>query len=109
LKTPQDRDYFTRHGLHLNGQGKEIITSQLATIIGELIQLTEVIPIKLVWISNQATPLQLVISCVGNEFNNIHPKDVMEDGCNVEEPKVGRASNRQKAPSSRTNDFLWQF
>jgi hypothetical protein len=35
LKTPQDRDYFTRHGLHLNGQGKEIFYSQLATTVGE--------------------------------------------------------------------------
>jgi hypothetical protein len=96
LKTPQDRDYFTRRGLHLNGQGKEIISSQLATITGELFQLTEVIPIILGWISNQATALELVTSCVGNEFNNIHPKDVMEDGCNAEEPEVGSASNRQK-------------
>jgi hypothetical protein len=55
LKTPQDRDYFTRHGLHLNGQGKEIITNQLATIMGEFFQLTEVIPIKLGWINNQTT------------------------------------------------------
>jgi hypothetical protein len=23
LRTPQDRDYFTRHGLHLNGQGEK--------------------------------------------------------------------------------------
>jgi hypothetical protein len=89
-------------------RGKKNISSQLATIIGERFQLTEVIPIKLGWIRNQATAVELVTSCVGNEFNNIHPKDVI--GCNVEELKVGRASNRQKkVPTSRTDDFLWQF
>jgi hypothetical protein len=36
LETPQDRDYSTRHGLHLNGQGNEIIGSLLASSIGEL-------------------------------------------------------------------------
>jgi hypothetical protein len=45
LKAPQDKDYFSRHGLHLNGQGKENIGSQLATSIGELFQHSEVLPI----------------------------------------------------------------
>jgi hypothetical protein len=79
LKTPQDRYYFTRHGLHLNGQSKEIISSELATVTGELFQLTEVIPIKLGWISNQATAIELVTSCVGSEFNNIRPKPIIAE------------------------------
>jgi hypothetical protein len=75
-----------------------------------LFQPTEVIPIKLGWISNQAAALELVTSCAGKEFGNIRPKDVMEDGCNVEDTKAGRASDRQKkVPPSRTDDLYGNF
>jgi hypothetical protein len=57
LKIPQDRDQFTRHGLHLSEQSKEIICSQLASVIGELFQHIEVLPITLGWENNQATTL----------------------------------------------------
>jgi hypothetical protein len=36
LESPQDRDYFTRHGLHYDGHGKDIICSQLALSITSL-------------------------------------------------------------------------
>jgi hypothetical protein len=71
FKIPHDKDYFTRHGLHLNGQGKEIICSQLAPIIERLFQPTEVMPITLGWINNQKTSLQIETSIVGNDFNDI--------------------------------------
>jgi hypothetical protein len=36
LEIPQERDHFTRHRFHFNGEGKEIICNQLALIIGKL-------------------------------------------------------------------------
>jgi hypothetical protein len=49
-------------------------------------------------------------SIAGNDFHNMWPKDDVEDGFKAEEPKVCRASNRQrKVPSNRTDDFLWQI
>jgi lysophospholipase L1-like esterase len=40
LESPQNRDYFTRHGLHYNGYGKDIICSHLASSIKNLLQHT---------------------------------------------------------------------
>jgi hypothetical protein len=42
-------DCFTRHGLHFNGYGKDMICSQLALTIKNLFQHTEASRISLVW------------------------------------------------------------
>jgi 23S rRNA pseudoU1915 N3-methylase RlmH len=110
LETPQDRGYYTRHGLHLNGRGKEIICRQLASVIDRLFQPIEVIPITLDWNSNQVMSLELEATPVNSDLDNTWSKDDIEDECEVEESKVCRVSNRQKkVPVDRTDDFLWQI
>jgi hypothetical protein len=110
LETPQDRGYYTRHELHLNGRGKEIICRQLASVIDGLFQPIEVIPITLDWNSNQAMLLELEATSVNSDLDNTWSKDNIEDRCKVEEPKVCRVSNRQKkVPDNRTDDFYGKF
>jgi hypothetical protein len=38
LKIENNKEYFTKHGLHLNGFGKEVICKQLAAIIEGMFQ-----------------------------------------------------------------------
>jgi hypothetical protein len=96
LKTPQGRDYFTRHGLHLNGQGKEIIGSQLASSIGELFQHIEVLPITLGCVDNQADELEMKTSIICNDFNNVLLNEVIDDSKKGKVNNACRTSNRQK-------------
>jgi hypothetical protein len=110
LEIPQDSDHFTRHGLHFNGQGKENICSQLASIIGELFQHTEVLPISLGWENNQAVTLERETSITCNYINNVVLNDDVGDSRKEKESNVTRTSNRQKkVPINRTDDFLWQI
>jgi hypothetical protein len=43
------RDLFTRHGLHLNAQGKEHIASREVTVINDLFSINKSLPIVLKW------------------------------------------------------------
>ncbi|PNF32780.1 hypothetical protein B7P43_G04509 [Cryptotermes secundus] len=80
LEIPQDRDYFTRHGLHLNGKGKEIICTQLSAIIGKLFQHIEFSPITLGWENNQDITLEKESSIAYNDLNDAQLNDdVYED------------------------------
>jgi hypothetical protein len=118
LEIDQDRKYFTKHGEHLNGQGKENICRQLASIIGENFQSSEVTPISLGWKKNQtvvmeartidthndscenpkkAIYLSSVTDCSKNSL-----KDV-DTSCSIRYPK----STRRKKPCARSDDFLW--
>ena len=45
INIDQNREYFTKHELHLNSLGKEVICKQIATIIDKLLQSEKVLPI----------------------------------------------------------------
>jgi hypothetical protein len=49
LESPLNREYFTRHGLHYNGYGKDILCNQIALSVKNLFQHTETPPISLGW------------------------------------------------------------
>jgi hypothetical protein len=49
IESPQNRGYFTRHGLHYNGYGKEILCNLIALNVKNLFQHTETPPICLGW------------------------------------------------------------
>jgi hypothetical protein len=40
-----DRNYFTRHGMHLNHKGKELYSQQLATIVEKVCSKEQTVPI----------------------------------------------------------------
>jgi hypothetical protein len=40
FKTENNKEYFTKHGLHLNGFGNEVICKQLAAIFEGMFQYT---------------------------------------------------------------------
>jgi hypothetical protein len=108
VETPRERGYYTRHGLHLNGQGKEIICQQLARITDELFRPIEDIPIVLDWNVDQIVSEELKASTTKSDIINSWSMSNIKDGCKIVEPKVCRVSNRKrKVPVNKTDDFLW--
>lgn len=59
IDVDQNRQYFTKQGLHLNGLGKEIICKQIATIIDKLFPTERVLPICIYWETNQTGRIAL--------------------------------------------------
>jgi len=49
FKIENNKEYFTKHGLLLNGFGKEVICKQFAAIIEGMFQHTKDIPIFMNW------------------------------------------------------------
>jgi hypothetical protein len=96
LETPQDREYFTRHGLHLNGYGKEAICRQLALSIGKLYQHTETPPISLSWEDKLAISTERTASRICNNLSNTVLNDGTEDSSKLNEHDAYRISRRQK-------------
>jgi hypothetical protein len=71
LESPQSRNYFTRHGHHYNGYGKDIICSQLALSITKLFQYTEIPPISLGWDDKPPGLAEIITPVNGKECSNI--------------------------------------
>jgi hypothetical protein len=68
LETDLEREYFTKHGLHLNSSGKECIAPRLATVVKSFFNKEKMSPIFLQWkdntmISNENRNDSYVTSC----------------------------------------------
>lgn len=95
LEIAQNREYFTRHGLHLNSQGKENICEQLALSIEKLFQHSVLTPISLGWDNNQnivETRATITHNDSNNDPNNMVLDDVVNATIKGEEPNVCRKS-----------------
>jgi hypothetical protein len=44
-----DREQYTRHGLHMNKKGKELVTNRLVTVIKGTFMKNKGIPISAIW------------------------------------------------------------
>jgi hypothetical protein len=108
LEINPNREFFTLHGLHLNGRGKEKvakqIAAQLSTILGKKVEG----PISLGWKSDltkgvSTTILENRSETLINKENEINQADTPNS-----EVSCPRTSNRQKkVPVTRKNYFLW--
>lgn len=107
LDSPQNRDYFTRHGLHYNGFGKDIICSQLALSIKNLFQHIKTPPISLGWEDKPPVLVEIIAPGTCNEPSKTVP-NVVEENSKLNEHNTYRTSTRRKKlPVNRTDDFLW--
>ena len=52
LETNLEREYFTKHGLHLNSAGKECITLRLSMMVKSCLNKKRMSPIRLKWKNN---------------------------------------------------------
>jgi len=130
------REYFTNHGMHLNGRGKRRGSKQLAPVISKLTAVEAITPISLGWIvdhdlvmSNNVTTNETEI--LGNDGSMKEPKDeadtqITEDqhvkmtggvSSDLVESVTSSKDNNvniltksrrpRKAPIVRSNVFLW--
>jgi cell fate (sporulation/competence/biofilm development) regulator YmcA (YheA/YmcA/DUF963 family) len=49
IEVTSDRHHYTKHGLHLNGKGKEEAAKTTASSIKEIFKLQKKYPIKMSW------------------------------------------------------------
>ena len=93
LEANLDRNYFTRHGMHLNSKGKELYSKQLATIVEKIFRKEQLVPISIPWDVPFLVP------------NDTETQDLNTDG------KISEAAessqHRRKCPVRRNPDFLW--
>ena len=93
-----DRQLFTKHGMHLNKTGKEMVTKHIAAMCIKILQTKQnIIPISMSW----------------KEFGNHKVSQetdkslVMKDSENGIEEKGSVSRKLRKAPAKLSEDFLW--
>jgi hypothetical protein len=104
-----DRRYYTRHGLHLNSQGKEWLAKQIAKKIELLIEIASkvnpAIPLK--WLDEPASLINSI-----NSINRLTSDSNTSEGMIPTSQAIiytRRTSNRnKKVPITMSNDFLWR-
>jgi hypothetical protein len=87
------RGHFTRHGLHMNGMGKEKMARKISEVVKKMVTRKEETPITLVW-----------------KDKSVGKSGGMEEKCDVSEKKeieVRTSGRKRKQPVARRDDFLW--
>jgi len=113
VDTDLDRQFFTRHGMHLNKRGKEWLAKLLVTHISRLgsdkarISKKIVLKCKYELITDQHPEINMTTTSPPAQINNINNKNQIDT--THKEIVVARTSNRQKRqPITRNKDFLWK-
>jgi hypothetical protein len=116
LETDLERNYFTKHGLHLNSFGKEYIAIRLATVVKNLFHIERMSPIALQWKEDSPVSSNKVESTPQTQPPH-SPKESSTNENSIESepndhtqtmPIEEKESNRtKKAPLTRSDNFLW--
>jgi hypothetical protein len=102
LESPQSRDYFTRHGLHYNGYGKDIIYTELALSIRKLFQCTELPHISLGWDEKPPVLVEIITAVTCKESSNT-VSNVEVDNMKLNEHKAYRITEELRGFSLQAN------
>ena len=90
LKTDNDRDLFTNHGLHLNKLGKQLVHYQIASFLCYVFEPKNIVPITLKWYET-------------------HEDDNLTYDENIVQTTKRNLYHNRKPPVTRSKDFLWQI
>jgi len=122
LETGLEREYFTKHGMHLNSSGKECIAQKLAIVIRNFLTKERRSPSKLHWEDlkgNKSHILRCNIGTAPQSQPSTSPEESLERESqdadaspkkeNEDEVKTDHSqlTKRQRKPASRHQDFLW--
>jgi hypothetical protein len=119
----QNREYFTKHGLHFNGLAKEVFCKQIANVIDQLFQTKEILPTCMNWEIDQLDRISTNKINISNESQrtNGQNKEKMLKQTIAMDNKTNsldnfsltntncRTSSRQWKVPSNNNDLLWKF
>jgi len=135
LECNYNREYFTNHGMHLNGRGKRLVSKQLASEISKLTVIEAIAPISLGWkveqehmVSSNVVNNETDIVGIDNpikELKDEADKQVIEDQHDKETSGISanslntetvtnnnnaeiptKSKRLRKAPIARSNDFF---
>ena len=105
LETLLDRKYFTKHGQHLNLQGKEQISMKLTMVIKEIFTKKQSSPICLQW--KDSTSERLKSRSTETEERVVHP-EVLNHSNLDKLSRISHPSKCQRKNAALINpDFLW--
>jgi lysophospholipase L1-like esterase len=123
IKAEMERRYYTRHGLHLNMSGKEIMANKLITVIQETIGMQtkkDIIPMPwkntLQEHSRQESQDKSTSNITLNENTYLHngkernredPMRSKENHANNPGQELEYCNRRKRRPPTRNEDFLW--
>jgi hypothetical protein len=100
------RRYYTRHGLHLNSQGKEWLAKQIVKQIELLIEnaskVNPAIPLK--WLDESTT---LINNNIRLTSDSNTAEGMIPTSQSLNNPRRTSSRNK-KVPITMSNDFLWQ-
>jgi hypothetical protein len=108
LEVELQRKHFTRHGQHLNYSGKELVSSELAKSIEQLLNKMKTAPLQIQWKddnldihSKTVNPMGL---CSNEDSLDSSKSDVGKTKSNN---KTNASMRPRKVPVMRSNDSLW--
>jgi len=90
LKTDNDRNLFTNHGLHLNTLGKQLVHYQIASFFCHVFEPKNITPITLKWYET-------------------HEDDNLTYDENIVQTTKRNLCHNRKPPGTRSKEFLWQI
>ena len=93
LEVSADRNYFTKHGMHLNSKGKELYSQHLAKIVKNILRKEQAIPIVIPWID---PPLVSINTEIQDHLTAENRAGSIET-----------TLHRRNCPVRRNPDFLW--
>ena len=89
-----NRDHYTRHGLHMNGKGKDWLARRTVDTINKLFVNQELAPITLEW--EESSEKRDQPKTIGHKESN----------SGIEQQEVRTSSRIQKQPR-KMDTFLW--
>ena len=103
-----NRELFTKHGLHLNGRGKEMIAKQIVAQLPNILGRKDEGVISLGWKNDQIKGESISVFDNRTQSPAKRNSDFIHEETIDSEATLPRTSNRQKkVPVIRNNDFLW--
>jgi len=87
LELSLDRNRFTKHGLHLNSNGKKLVLQKLALIIQQFFMKNQSVPLPIPWIN----------SCLVDNNTETTGRNLTAQ----------LSQHRRNCPAQRNPDFLW--
>ena len=103
LETGLEREYFTKHGMHLNSSGKECIARRLAIVVRNFLKKERRSPIKLYWKDDKS-----LSDLKGNESHitrcNVGTAPQLQPSTSPEELLEGESQDSAASPNKKNGD-----
>ena len=102
-----NRDYYTRHGLHLNQKGKEQMARNIAWAIKDRLNVQKCTPIIMSQCLIEATTKNDQAETTNTYYDDKEHKLIQMTANHYETSNVRASLRHKKPPKLLTENFLW--